>query len=125
MRAFVYGLLGGLVAVAIVACGSPVATPVPTAVPTATRAPAPTVNPTVLARLTATRQRQADAGADACQRLDAEFARYSASFDHHQDPNLTLQELAYLSGYDVNAHTTGTDAFVRYTLGLARSCQDS
>jgi hypothetical protein len=125
MRAFRLWLL----LVSLVACGTaaltPAPTPVPTAAPTATRVPAPTVNPTVLARLTATRQRQAEAGADACQRLDTEFARYGASFDHHQDPNLTLQELAYLSGYDVNAHTTGTDAFVRYTLGLARSCQDA
>jgi hypothetical protein len=115
----------GLLLVALAACGAPAATSVPTAPPTTTRAPVPTINPTVRAQLTATRQGQADLGAVACRELDAEFARYGATFDHHQDPQITLLELARLMGYDPNAHTMVSDSYVRYTLTRARACQDA
>jgi hypothetical protein len=53
------------------------------------------------------------------------MCKAGATFDHHQDPNITLQEYARLSGLDPNAHTPASDSYVRYILGLARPCPDS
>jgi hypothetical protein len=115
----------GLLLVGLAACGAPAATGVPTPPPTVARAPTPAINPTVAVRLTATRQRQAEVGEAACQRLDMEFARFGATFQRGQDPQVTLLEYARVSGLNPDAHTTLSDTYVRQILDLARSCQDA
>jgi hypothetical protein len=97
----------------LVACGAPTVTP------------APAINPTVRAQLTATRQRDAELGEDACRALDAEFARFGATFQRGQEPQATLLEFARVSGLDPNGHTSASDLYAQRILSLARSCRDA